>query len=240
MTSIRTAGAGTCGLVALAIVAAYGSGLPGQPASKDVRLTLDQGTSMAAALSPDGKVLAIDLLGALWTLAAEGGQARRILEDGYDARMPAWSPDGRRLAFQAYYRDTWHIWIVNADGTGLQEVTSGPFDDREPHWSPDGTRLAFSSDRSGNYDVWILTLAQRRDPPPDHERRERQHAGMVARWARDCLRLGPHRARRVCASGGRCHRSVGRRRRRRRCSRQRGHQTARPSPTCRSAERSAG
>jgi len=159
MTSIRTAGAATCGLVALAIVLASGSGLPGQPASKDVRLTLDQGTSMAAALSPDGKVLAIDLLGALWTLGAEGGPARRILEDGYDARMPAWSPDGRRIAFQAYYRDTWHIWTVNADGTGLQEVTSGPFDDREPHWSPDGTRLAFSSDRSGNYDVWILTLA---------------------------------------------------------------------------------
>jgi len=143
MTSIRTAGAATCGLVALAIVLASGSGLPGQPASKDVRLTLDQGTSMAAALSPDGKVLAIDLLGALWTLGAEGGPARRILEDGYDARMPAWSPDGRRIAFQAYYRDTWHIWTVNADGTGLQEVTSGPFDDREPHWSPDGTRLAF-------------------------------------------------------------------------------------------------
>jgi Tol biopolymer transport system component/imidazolonepropionase-like amidohydrolase len=104
-------------------------------------------------------MLALDLLGALWTVGIDGGPARRILEDGYDARMPAWSPDGRRLAFQAYYRDTWHIWLVNGDGTGLDEVTAGPFDDREPHWSPDGTRLAFSSDRSGNYDVWILTLA---------------------------------------------------------------------------------
>ena len=159
MRSIRSAAAGTRWLVVLAIVAAMGGWLFGQSTSKDVRLTLTEGTSMAAAVSPDGKVLAIDLLGALWTLGADGGPARRILEDGYDARMPAWSPDGRRLAFQAYHRDTWHIWIVNADGTGLQEVTSGPFDDREPHWSPDGTRLAFSSDRSGNYDVWILTLA---------------------------------------------------------------------------------
>ncbi|MDH4065484.1 MAG: amidohydrolase, partial [Acidobacteriota bacterium] len=145
-------------LVAAAVVAC-GSGLVGQPASQDVRLTLSEGTSMAAALSPDGKTLAIDLLGALWTLGVDGGPARRIVEDGYDARMPAWSPDGARLAFQGYYRDTWHIWVVDRDGTGLRELTSGPFDDREPHWSPDGTRLAFSSDRSGNYDVWMLTLA---------------------------------------------------------------------------------
>ena len=145
-------------LTTMAVLAVAGSWLAGQPASKDVRLTLTEGTSMAAAASPDGQTIAIDVLGALWTVGIDGGAARRILEDGYDARMPAWSPDSRRLAFQAYYRDTWHIWIVNADGTGLQEVTSGPFDDREPHWSPDGTRLAFSSDRSGNYDVWIATL----------------------------------------------------------------------------------
>ncbi len=131
----------------------------GQPSGREVRLTLHEGTSMAAALSPDGRTIAIDLLGALWTLSIDGGPATRILEDGYDARMPAWSPDGRRLAFQAYRSSTWNIWTVNADGTGLQQVTSGPFDDREPHWSPDGARLAFSSDRGGNYDVWVLTLA---------------------------------------------------------------------------------
>ncbi len=146
-------------LMTIAGIAVTGSWLVGQPASKDVRLTLSEGTSMAAAASPDGKTLAIDLLGALWTVGIDGGAARRILADGYDARMPAWSPDSRRLAFQAYYRDTWHIWIANADGTGPQEVTSGPFDDREPHWSPDGTRLAFSSDRGGNYDIWVVTVA---------------------------------------------------------------------------------
>jgi Tol biopolymer transport system component/imidazolonepropionase-like amidohydrolase len=146
-------------IVTLVALAAGGSWLIGQSAGRDVRLTLHEGTSMAAALSPDGTKLAIDFLGALWTLGIDGGPARRILDDGYDARLPAWSPDGQRLAFQGYLRDTWHIWILNADGTGLQEVTSGPFDDREPHWSPDGTRLAFSSDRAGNYDVWILTLS---------------------------------------------------------------------------------
>jgi Tol biopolymer transport system component/imidazolonepropionase-like amidohydrolase len=141
------------------IVAACGMETLGQPAGRDVRLTLAEGTSMAAALSPDGRTVAIDLLGALWMLDIAGGPARRLIEDGYDARWPAWSPDGLRLAFQGYLRDAWHVWVVNADGSGLQQVTSGPFDDREPYWSPDGTRVAFSSDRGGNYDVWIATVA---------------------------------------------------------------------------------
>ena len=141
---------------ALASVAALAAG---QSPTTNVRLTLTEGTSMAAALSPDGRTIAIDLLGAVWTLSVEGGPATRILEDGYDARMPTWSPDGQKIAFQAYRSSTWNLWTVHRDGSALRQETSGPFDDREPHWSPDGTALAFASDRSGNYDVWTLTLA---------------------------------------------------------------------------------
>lgn len=140
-------------------MAATAGVLAAQPQGRDVRLTLREGTSMAAALSPDGRTVALDLLGAVWTLPVDGGTARRVLADGYDAHAPAWSPDGRRLAFQAYHRDTWNIWTMNADGSDLRQLTSGPFDDREPHWSPDGTRIAFSSDRGGTYDVWQLEVA---------------------------------------------------------------------------------
>jgi Tol biopolymer transport system component/imidazolonepropionase-like amidohydrolase len=130
-----------------------------QPSGSEARLAITEGTSMAAAASPDGRTIVIDLLGALWTVPLEGGRARRILADGYDARLPAWSPDGRRIVFQAYRDSTWNIWTVASDGSNLRRETSGPFDDREPVWSPDGTRVAFSSDRGGNYDVWTLTLA---------------------------------------------------------------------------------
>ena len=114
MRVMRTAAIG-------AVVAACGVVALGPAGGREVRLTLREGTSMAAALSPDGRTVAIDLLGALWTYDAAGGSARRILDDGYDARLPAWAPDGKRLAFQAYHRDTWHLWVVNADGSGLQQ-----------------------------------------------------------------------------------------------------------------------
>jgi Tol biopolymer transport system component/imidazolonepropionase-like amidohydrolase len=129
------------------------------PAGRVVHTTLREGTSMAAALSPDGRTIAIDLLGTLWTLPAEGGAAKAITDISMDARQPSWSLDGTRLAFQAFRSSTWQIWTIKADGTDLKPVTSGPYDDREPVWSPDGLRIAFSSDRSGSYDVWVLTLA---------------------------------------------------------------------------------
>src|SRR5580765_9078730 len=80
-----------------------------------VHVTLHEGTNMAAALSPDGRTLAIDLLGTLWTMAASGGVAKPITDISMDARQPSWSPDGTRIAFQAYRSSTWQIWTIKAD-----------------------------------------------------------------------------------------------------------------------------
>jgi Tol biopolymer transport system component len=71
------------------------------PGGRPVHVTLHEGTSMAAALSPDGRTIAIDLLGTLWTMPAAGGVARPITDIAMDARQPSWSPDSNRLAFQA-------------------------------------------------------------------------------------------------------------------------------------------
>lgn len=131
------------------------------PPETGFEVTIREGTNMAAALSPDGSTLAIDALGRIWTLPAAGGEATALTDPFGDARQPTWSPDGSRIAFQAYWGGDYDIWVVGADGQGLTRLTNGPFDDREPHWSPDGGRVAFSSDRGGTYDVWEVTMADR-------------------------------------------------------------------------------
>src|SRR5215469_9164520 len=116
-------------------------------AAKPVTITVDEGTSMAAAVSPDGKWLAMDLQGSIWVLPASGGPARRVTDIFNDARQPVWSPDGKTIVFFGYRDGGYHLWSVAPDGTGQKELTRSAFDDREPAFSHDGTRIAFSSDR---------------------------------------------------------------------------------------------
>lgn len=130
-----------------------------------IPVTLRQGTDIAAAWSPDGRTIAIDLVGVLWLLPATGGPAKRLTSDLFDIAQPSWSPDGSTLAFQSYRDGNFHLWTIRADGSGLRQLTSGPYDHREPRFSPDGTRIAFSSDGidgpdgSGSYGVRTLDLA---------------------------------------------------------------------------------
>jgi Tol biopolymer transport system component len=116
---------------------------------------------MAAVASPDGRSIAIDLIGGLWILPMQGGDARRITPELLEARQPTWSPDSRHLAFQGYGDDgAWHIYTIAASGDDLKTVTRGIFDDREPAWSPEGQQIAFSSDRtSGITTIWTLRIS---------------------------------------------------------------------------------
>jgi len=123
------------------------------------QVTITEGTNIAVAASPDGRTLAFDLYGVIWTLPLAGGAARRLTDDLTDGAQPDWSPDGKRLVFQSYRDGTFQIWTVNADGTGLTQHTRGPFDCREPRFSPDGKRVAFGSDRTGAYAIHVLDLA---------------------------------------------------------------------------------
>ena len=141
----------------LAVVCAAGLN-----AQKYLEVTVHEGTSMAVAVSPDGRTLAVDLQGSIWTLPAAGGSAKRITDLFNDARQPAWSPDGKWIAFFGYRDGGYDLWAVAPDGTGQHKLTWGTYDDREPAWSHDGTRIAFSSDRGNplgsSYNIWMLDL----------------------------------------------------------------------------------
>ena len=139
--------------VRIAIVAAVGA--QELPTTRQITLTLTEGTSMAAAVSPDRRSIAIDLVGSLWVLPIRGGEAKRITPMLLEARQPTWSPDSQSIAFQGYDDGAWHIYVINRDGGDVKAVTNGEFDDREPAWSHDGSRIAFSSDRYGGIStIW--------------------------------------------------------------------------------------
>ena len=95
---------------------------------------------MSVAVSPDGRTLAVDLQGSIWTLPSAGGTAKRITDVFNDARQPTWSPDGKWIAFFAYRDGGYDLWAIAPDGTNQHKLTWGAFDDREPMWSHDGTR----------------------------------------------------------------------------------------------------
>jgi TolB protein len=80
-----------------------------------------------------------------------------------DNRYPAWSPDGRRLAYHANPNGTWELYLLNADGTGLEQLTNNFADDAMPVWSPDGTRLIYHSNRNGDWDIYVMDLESRRE-----------------------------------------------------------------------------
>lgn len=128
--------------------------------AEDQPIRIYEGTNMAASLSPDGKLFALDLQGVIWLLSATGGAAVPISDMLGDNHEPTWSPDGKQLAFQSYRNGAYHLCMINRDGSGLKEITNSLWDDREPCWSADGKSIYFSSDRGGEgTNIWKVNLS---------------------------------------------------------------------------------
>lgn len=69
--------------------------------------------------------------------------------------LPAFSPDGSRIAFMTNRDGNMEIYSVSRDGSNLRRVTSHPGNDSTPTWSPAGNQIAFTSDRSGSPQIYI-------------------------------------------------------------------------------------
>jgi len=100
-----------------------------------------------AALSPDGKTLAFAWRGDLWRVPTTGGRAQQLTQHAAEESAPAFSPDGKQLAFVSNREGSNQIYLMPATGGEARQVsfhTEG-YDLRE--WSPDGRSLLVSLTR---------------------------------------------------------------------------------------------
>jgi dipeptidyl aminopeptidase/acylaminoacyl peptidase len=90
------------------------------------------------------------------TVNADGTNSRRgVIDSGPGDVDPAWSPDGRRLAFTSFRDGNEEVYVWDAETGGQTRVTFNPARDHDPTWSPDGTRLAFAREENGNEDLYV-------------------------------------------------------------------------------------
>ena len=82
--------------------------------------------------------------------------AARLTDNDARDSFPAWSPDGRRIAFDSDRDGNSEIYVMNADGSGVTRLTDNDAIDSFPTWSPDGRRIAFSSTRDGSFEVYVM------------------------------------------------------------------------------------
>ena len=133
--------------------------------TREVPIAVDEGTWMNLDVSPDGKTIAFDLLGDIYTMPVGGGTPTRIAEGLAYETQPRFSPDGSRIAFTSDRGGGDNIWIMNADGSDKRQLTKEDFRlTNQPSWSPDGRFIAakkhFTTQRSlGTGEVWLYHVS---------------------------------------------------------------------------------
>jgi TolB protein len=117
------------------------------------------------AWSPDGQRLVMKSCATggggcgLYTVGVDGS-GKTPLTDNADDGIPAWSPNGRKIAFICKPAgDTFDICTINADGSGRQNLTSNnPGHDINPAWLPDSSGIVFYSVRQGKWGLYVMNV----------------------------------------------------------------------------------
>ena len=78
------------------------------------------------------------------------------LWSGATPGAPAYSPDGKQIAFSATDEGNAEIYAARADGSQARRLTLHPGIDTSPSWAPSGERLVFTSDRCGKPQLFIM------------------------------------------------------------------------------------
>jgi Tol biopolymer transport system component len=131
-----------------------------------------------AAISPDGSklVYASDRGGSsfdLWLQPLERGvptgQPQRLTDDTADASCPAFSPDGKWIAYHRILGKERDIFTVPVSGGKPTQFTNDPAQDTQPSWSNDGKTIVFASDRGGGSHIWTAPVSEGRPAGPPRQ-----------------------------------------------------------------------
>ena len=124
------------------------------------KFTTTQGTWMNLDVSPDGKTIVFDMLGDIYTMPIQGGNAKAIRTGIAFEVQPRYSPDGKYISFTSDAGGGDNIWIMNTHGKEAKQITKESFRLlNNAVWTPDSkyliARKHFTSSRSlGAGELW--------------------------------------------------------------------------------------
>jgi Tol biopolymer transport system component len=165
-------------------------GLPLEP-TRTIEFTTNEVTWLSLDVAPDGESLVFELLGDLYTLPMEGGEARRITEGLPFDSQPCFSPDGEWIAFLSDRDGSENLWIARSDGSEPKKLTKDTKAEfASPEWMPGGEYVIVSRSTwgLGAYELWSYHVkggsgvqVTKAKPSPETPRGSRSNAlGVVA------------------------------------------------------------
>src|SRR5688500_530147 len=151
-----------CGLLLAALACRDQTEAPTEPAPAPAVRASPAPSTLQAAPVANGKIAfastrGVSLANDSYLMEPNGTAPTQLTTYPGDDYTPAWSPDGRKLAFTSFRDGNAEIYVMNADGSGQKRLTSDQAFDANPTWSPDGTRIAFQSDRAiGRTEIYVM------------------------------------------------------------------------------------
>jgi TolB protein len=92
----------------------------------------------------------------IYTMDFDGENQRRITNSRTLSLAPDWSPDGKRIVYQSYEKDTPGVFLIGRDGTDKTRVPLSTQLNASPSFSPDGRTIAFCGSVRGNPEIYTV------------------------------------------------------------------------------------